>query len=192
MLIRALLFDFDGTLADTADLNWECYSLAFSEFGITINRRDYGQSIATRNWREFVPEILNEACVELSAELIADRKAWHYSRMSDHVKLNKSLLQLIMAQPTTMKTAIVTTASRRNVVNILRARGLENRFDLLVSGDDVRARKPHPDAYQKAAELLGVNSSECLVFEDSMVGIESANRFGAAVVQVAYEMQQWV
>ena len=96
------------------------------------------------------------------------------------------LLALLAGCRDRVRTALVTTASRANVDAILDAHGLRPDFDVVVTGDDVSRHKPDPEAYLLAAARLAVAPAQCLVFEDSDIGLKSARAAGMAVVRVAF------
>src|SRR5439155_12215676 len=81
--------------------------------------------------------------------------------------------------------AVATSASRLDVERLLDPLGLLNQFDAVVTAEDVRRGKPDPEVYLLAAESIGVPPGQCLVFEDSVVGIQAARRAGMRVIGVA-------
>ena len=105
--------------------------------------------------------------------------------MLDDVRLNEGLLALLRSARETFRTALVTTASRVNVLAVLERKRIADLFDTLVTGDDVSRHKPDPEAYQLAARRLGVAPALCLAFEDSAVGVASAQAAGMRVVAVS-------
>ena len=82
--------------------------------------------------------------------------------------------------------SISTTASGANVRAILDHFELASLFDLVVTGDDVAKHKPEPDAYRVAADRLGCAPEECVVIEDSDIGVAAGRAFGAPVLRVAF------
>jgi HAD superfamily hydrolase (TIGR01509 family) len=82
-----------------------------------------------------------------------------------------------------IKTALVTMSMRRMALAVAERAGA-NAFDIVVAGDDVTNGKPHPEAYLKAAKLLGVDISHCIAFEDSISGLHSAEASGALAIGV--------
>lgn len=76
------------------------------------------------------------------------------------------------------KTALASTARRKNLINALRFIGADNDFDLILSGENVKQGKPNPEIYLKVLEQMSVTPNEALVFEDSKVGFEAASASG--------------
>jgi beta-phosphoglucomutase len=80
--------------------------------------------------------------------------------------------------------AVATSATRRDVERVLVELGLRSRFDVVVTADDVRWGKPHPEVYLKAAAGLAVDPGACVVFEDAVVGVQAARAAGMRVIGV--------
>ena len=183
---RALLFDLDGTLVDTALANASAYAAALAEAGIAIRPAELSLRIAGRHWREFLPDVISEAGVYAAPAAIAARKAAIYPTFAAQARLNVGLVALLCAVRGQLQTALVTTASRVNVDAVLGARGLLGLFDVIVVGDDVTNHKPDPEAYELVMRRLNRRPEECLAFEDSPTGLASAARAGVPVVAVAF------
>lgn len=184
--IRALLFDLDGTIADTARVNVAAYQAALAEAGIQVQADRLGRLASGRHWKQFLPGLIEACGASADPAAIADRKKVLYAGMVGGVRLNGGLLALLAGCRDRMRTALVTTASRANVDAILDAHGLRPDFDVVVTGDDVSRHKPDPEAYLLAAARLAVAPAQCLVFEDSDIGLKSARAAGMAVVRVAF------
>ena len=186
MTLRALMVDLDGTLAHTAEANMMAYSEALREVGVTISREEFDSKVQGRHWKQFLPAILAEAGVDADPVAISRRKGEIYKARIGDVELNLPLVHLLIASRPHLKTALVTSAARISVEALLDAHGLASLFDVVVTGDDVREHKPHPEAYQTAAALLGVRPDESLIYEDSDIGIASAEAFGGHTLRVVF------
>jgi len=184
--LRALLFDLDGTLIDSAEANHAAYARALSEVGVEIDPGELARRAAGRQWRAFIPELLAAAGIECDAGHVARRKGELYRETIGQLQLNGPLLALAASVRPAMKTVLVTTASADNVSAILSHFGLRDAFDLVVTGDDVSRHKPDPEAYRLVLARLAVEAAQCLAFEDSDVGVSSALAAGIAVVRVAF------
>ena len=184
--LRALLFDLDGTLIDSADANHAAYSRALQEFGVHIEPDEVAKAAAGRQWRDFLPELLYEAGVERDPAAIAARKGELYRDALGDLRLNGALLALAASVGPEMKTALVTTASSQSVRAILDHPNLRHTFDCVVTGDDVTRHKPDPEAYLLAMARLQLDPRECLAFEDSDIGVASARAAGVSVVRVTF------
>lgn len=180
--LTALLVDLDGTLVDTGEANFAAYSAALSEAGIAVNRETFDRVAFGRHWQQFLPVLLEGTAAEPAT--IAARKQMLYVDMLSCTRLNHQLVALISVLRPTCKTGLVSSASRSSVIAILGAHDLQACFDVVVTGDDVVAHKPAPEAYLLAAHRLSVDPGNCLAIEDSAVGVESARRAGMAVLRI--------
>lgn len=186
MAPRAILIDFDGTLVDTGAANYESYAAALSEVGVTVDRSTFDRHVSGRSWREFLPRLLEEAGVVADCQSIAQRKRVLYGEKVAHLRINHGIVGLLCAARNTLRAGLVTTASRGSVEAILEHHALTTLFDVVITGDDVIRPKPDPEAYLLAAKRLSVAPDECLVFEDSEVGVASAHAAGMTVVRVVF------
>ena len=186
-ILRAIFVDLDGTLARTVDANSAAYQRALAEVGVTISQKQFEWKAQGRNWRQFLPEFLSDAGVDADPEKIADRKIEIYRSELPHIQINQALVSILeTGKSHQMKTALVTSASMSTVRTLLSVKEITHLFDTLVTGDDVRYHKPHPEPYILAAERLMVEPEECIVYEDSDVGFDSATAFGAHVIRVVF------
>jgi len=184
--VRALLFDLDGTLVDSAEVNYTAYSRALAEIGVQMEPHAIAEIAASRQWRDFLPELLRGAGVEADPARIASRKGELYRTVIGDMRVNRPLLALAASVRPAMRTGLVTTASASSVGAILAHFGMRELFDVVVTGDDVAQHKPDPEAYRLAAERLEVPVEACLAFEDSDAGAASAVAAGMAVVRVSF------
>jgi len=178
----ALLVDLDGTLVDTADANYAAYSAALREVGVSVERDAFERASHGKNWKSFLPTLLDG--VDAAPAAVAWRKAELYPSFFHLTRLNQAVKRLLVMSRGVWRTALVTTASRRNAEAILQFHGLRDLFDEIVTGDDALRHKPDPEAYRLAAKRLGVAPDLCIAVEDSDVGVASASAFGAAVLRV--------
>lgn len=189
-VIRALLVDLDGTLADTSEANFQAYARALKEgAGIDIDRQTFQAEAFGRNWRQFLPSMLVRGGSSVAAADIARRKTGLYRETIRHARFNEALLMLLRGRAPGVATALVTTASGANVASVLAQRpDIRSLFDLVITGDDVQRHKPDPEAYAMAARQLGVEPNECVVIEDSDIGMAAGLAFGAQVLRVSMDV----
>lgn len=185
-MVRGLLVDMDGTLVDTLAANYEAYAEALSGVGVSVTRETFDQVAAGRNWRQFLPALLAGEGNLADPAAVAALKTEIYPSKIPLTCLNKPLVALIEAGRPKWRTALVTTASAQNVSAVLRHHQLEKLFDTIVTGSDVDRHKPHPEAYHLAARRLQLDAAECLVIEDSDVGVASAAAFGAPCLRINF------
>ena len=181
--LKALLVDLDGTLIDSAEANFAAYRAALQAHGATLTREWWDANGFGRNWREFLPALLDGNSNVRSAE-IAARKAEIYPNYVAATLVNEPLVRLIRLLKPSLRVALVTSASHSAAALLLEVHDLRSLFDEVVTGDDVAVHKPSPLAFALAAERLGVRPEECMVIEDSEAGIAAAAAFGAPCLVV--------
>jgi HAD superfamily hydrolase (TIGR01509 family) len=181
------LFDLDGTLALSEHIKLEATQEICKEANIRpMTKKEYdlwaGAPIHT-----IFQEFLDKRGVTYTPELIHDlvtKRREAYDRRIHMVERHDPIVSLLQAITPHYKTALVTTTIRALGLKVVKSLGIEDLFDVMVFGDDVKHNKPDPEPYEHAAQLLGAKPEECLVFEDSESGITAATAFGAQVVKV--------
>jgi HAD superfamily hydrolase (TIGR01509 family) len=180
---QALLFDLDGTLANSMGLHNEAWIGALKERGHAMTAQILQEYAGIQNPRTI--ELFNERFGwKLDAiSVIADKEA-RFERNIAHVKPVEGVMAIAQKYRDEKKLAIVSGGHRELVKQILRALSAEDLFPVRVCAEDTKLGKPHPDPFLKAAELLGVKPEQCLVFEDGEAGIKGAKEAGMGVVRV--------
>jgi HAD superfamily hydrolase (TIGR01509 family) len=184
MTVKALLVDLDGTLADTEAANAAAYVEALEEVGVRVGVCDLARRAHGRHWSQFLPDILADAGSTSAPDAVAVRKRRIYETRLGQIRINHALASLIALVRPMCGTGLVTTAASPTVTALLKCHGLAGHFDVVVTGDDVEFRKPHPEAYLRAAQLLGITPQDCLAFEDSDVGVAAARAAGTSFIRI--------
>lgn len=186
--IKLIICDFDGTLVDTRQANYFAYRDAMQESGYTLKAEQYNECFGLR----FV-ELMAKLGIkdEQVMKKIKDRKAALYPSHFDKIKINKKLVGFIEAfKKSGGKTALASTASLKNIQNVLEFTRLNHLFDTIISGDDITKPKSDPECYIKAMQLLNVQPDECLIFEDAPIGIAAAAASGASYIVVKEDFHE--
>jgi HAD superfamily hydrolase (TIGR01509 family) len=184
---RAVLFDMDGTLAENAHLHHRAWELTLLE------RYGYGLSpteakVHGGKTKAIVESLLGNVFPdEASADEFHEYKEAKYRQIAkDQIAPVAGLLEFLKhLEAQGKKMALVTSADLKNTSFVLEALDLESRFEVRVMGQDVKNGKPHPEPFLLGASKLGVAAADCLVFEDSLIGVTSGSSAGARVVGVA-------
>lgn len=175
--MKLIIVDLDGTLFDTKDVNYHAYKDAIKPYGYDIDYQYYCAFCNGRHYLDFLPKITTNDKETLAA--IHKAKKVVYRNHLDKAVLNNGLVDIIRLMKTEYKTAVVTTASRENCYDILSKFDLIELFDLILTHDDITKAKPDPEGFLKAMRYFDVESTDTIIFEDSDVGLEAAERSGA-------------
>lgn len=171
-----IMVDLDGTLFDTKEVNYLAYFDAMKEFGYHLDRDYFYNHCNGKHYLDFLPEItVNDPKMLMQ---IHNVKLDRYQMYLYMARPNSALIKLLSMCRKCCKIALVTTASKLNTINILKQFDLLVLFDLLVTGDDVKNRKPDPEGFLKAMDYFGVGAQDAVVFEDSNIGIQAAKAAG--------------
>ena len=180
--IKLIICDFDGTLVDTREANYLAYRDVLKDIDYDLSLEKYNECFGLR-FEEFMQR-LGITDNDLMKK-IRTGKAEIYPRYFDKIKINKNLVGFIKAfRESGGKTALASTSSRHNLLNVLNYKGLNNLFDAVISGDEVVKSKPDPECYIKAMKMFNVQPDEYLIFEDAPVGIAAATASGASYIIV--------
>jgi HAD superfamily hydrolase (TIGR01509 family) len=184
-LYRALLFDLDGTLAETDSLHLPTWVDALEPYGVEVDEAFYRDKISGRSTAEIVRELLPELTDE-QGRSIGDAKEASFRERASELEPLPGLVDFVeRGRKRGMRIALVTNAPEENVKMILLALKLRDFFDTVVLADEVEAVKPDPAPYRAALEKIGVPAEEALAFEDSISGISSSVAAGIPTVGIA-------
>ncbi|RDV00749.1 HAD family hydrolase [Trinickia dinghuensis] len=174
----SLLFDLDGTLANTDEHHFGAFQVLLGERGRSISIETYQSRImgATNDviMREFFPDV-----PEHLHPALADRKEALFRASVTHMEPAAGALKIFeWARSRGVGIAVVTNAPRANAELMLNGLGLADRIDTLVIGDELPRGKPDPLPYLTGLERLGASAERALAFEDSLSGIRAASAAG--------------
>lgn len=180
-MIRGAIFDMDGTLVDNSAVHVEAFGIFCERYGVHGWQEKLAQSFGMGNddiMRRIMPE---EVIREKGLAALADEKEAIYREIyAPTIRPVAGLVDLLARlRAAGVRLAVGSSGCRTNIDFVLEKCGIEERFDVIVSGDRVAHCKPDPEIYLTAAAALGLEPSECVVFEDAKAGIESARRAGA-------------
>lgn len=193
MTLSALIFDVDGTLAETEDLHRVAFNRAFAEAGLdwSWSPARYRDLLSTTGGKERMARFAREMRASILPETIRDLhacKTRHYTALiaEGAAGLRPGVRDLIAAaRRSGLKLGIATTTSPQNVEALVRAawgRPAAEIFDAIAAGDEVTAKKPDPEVYSLCLARLACLPEEALAFEDSANGLRAAKAAGLATI----------
>ncbi|MFI3258885.1 MAG: HAD family phosphatase [Rikenellaceae bacterium] len=184
MQTRLLLIDFDGTLVDTRQANYRAYRDVLKEIKIDLDETQYLKEYYGMRCGEFLRRMGFTDSYEIDG--LRRRKIEIYPNHFNTVKLNEWLWGFAQDfRRQGGKVWIVSTGQTINIRNVMVHLEMEDCFDGVITGADVRNSKPAPECFLKAMAAEGCTPEETLIFEDSVVGLEAARKSGAQFIKVS-------
>ncbi len=180
---KGLIFDCDGTLADTMPLHWQSWHEEMARYGVTCPQEfleaHKGAPVAD------IVQIYNETFgARLDpVQFAADKELRSYRKLPE-VKPIQPVVDLVHQARGNYPMAVVSGGNRRNVELTLRVLGLRDDFITVITADDGFPAKPEPSMLIEAAKRIDVTPEFCQVFEDGDFGIEAARRAGMIATDV--------
>ncbi|WP_420239349.1 HAD family hydrolase [Telmatobacter bradus] len=180
---RAYLFDCDGTIVDSMPLHYRAWSRALGMWGCTFDEALF-YAWGGKPASEIIADLNQMQGLKMPVEQVAEDKEEMYFEMLPSLEVIPETLEPIEAQYGKLPFAVVSGGRRKSVINALTAVGLLDKFPVIVGAEDYTRSKPAPDPYLTGAARLGVAPEHCLVFEDTLLGIEGAKAAGMASVLI--------
>ncbi|MGJ4970056.1 HAD family hydrolase [Bradyrhizobium sp. HKCCYLRH1073] len=180
---RALLFDIDGTLADTDALHLQAFNAVFGPYGHVFDRARAARELLGRSNLSISAQFLPDQPPERRAAVMAQKEEVFRSLAAGAVQPLPGLTVLLdRAAAAAIPVVAVTNAPRANAELILHGLGLMDRFRAVVIGDELPHGKPHPLPYLEGLRAIDAVPERSVAFEDSRAGIAAATAAGIATV----------
>ncbi len=171
-MIKAVIFDRDGVLLDSEYANVRSGELAFGELGVTLTDTEK-KSIVGRHPEEYTQPILmkHNLSYDKLEKLLRDR---YYELFESTPVFEETIQMLKDIHAAGITLALCTSAAKGSTVRLLEGLGIKDLFQEIVTKEDYSRRKPDPEPYLVTAQKLGIAPQDCLVIEDSEVGLKAA------------------
>ncbi len=174
-MLKAVIFDLDGTLTDSDKVHFQVFQALFAQRGKEINKAFYKEKISGRQNEAIVAEFFSELSAAEGEAFSANKEALFRTQAKGLLEPMPGLTEFLSnIQANGLAAAVVTNAPPKNAKFMLETLGLSERFDPVVIADRLPRGKPDPLPYQTALDLLAIQAEEAVVFEDSTAGIRSA------------------
>ncbi|MFH1504312.1 MAG: beta-phosphoglucomutase family hydrolase [Candidatus Omnitrophota bacterium] len=176
MKFKGAIFDLDGVIVDTVPLHFKAWKRMFNEYGKSFDFDEY------KNKVDGIPRIDGARAVlsnlsEQELDQAAAKKQDYFLEFLDieEIKVYQSTAALTRElRDAGVKRSVI--SSSKNCRQILERVNLIDLYDVIITGNDIKKGKPEPDVFLLAAEKLGLEPKECVVFEDAVLGVEAAKR----------------
>ena len=185
-MIKALIFDMDGTIVDNMGVHTAVWLDVLAGFGVKITAAEFQATMAGMTSPETLRKLVNPEMTDAQVAEVTRRKEERYrEQYRATMQPLPGLVSLLQeTRQAGMSLAVATAAGNENIDFVMNGLALWDYFDAVVGADDVARGKPHPDLFLLAAKRLNVSPEHCLVFEDALTGIEAARRAGMAVIAI--------
>ncbi|QYK43598.1 MAG: HAD-IA family hydrolase [Paracoccaceae bacterium] len=179
----AIIFDVDGTLAETEEVHRRAFNETFARMGLLWHwtGADYARLLTTTGGKERIRRHMDETgAPPTDVAMLHAAKTERYVQLiaEGQIVLREGIGALVVAaRRAGLKLAVATTTSRPNVEALARAvwgRSASEVFDVIAAGDEVAAKKPAPDVYRLALDRLGLPAARTVALEDSRNGLRAA------------------
>ena len=182
---RAVIWDMDGVIADTAPYHYKAWQQVFRKRGVSYTEDDFKRKFGQRN-DTIIRSAMGEQISQNDMDTIAEEKEKAYRTLArGNIKPlpgAEGLLRSLGEHG--FGAAIASSAPTENIRLVTRSLGINGCFQAIVSGHEVTKGKPNPQGFLLAAQKLGVEPAHCIVIEDAVAGVEAARRAGMRCIAV--------
>jgi len=188
---KAVIWDMDGIIADTGPYHLKGWQTVFRKRGANYTEEDYRRNTGKRN-DSIIRNILGEKTAQNEITTITREKGEVFRQLvSQNIRPFPGVIKLITSlKEHGFKIAIASSAPIENIQLITQNLKIDNYFDAIVSGWEVTKGKPDPQIFLLAAEKLGVETEDCIVIEDAIVGVSASKRAGICCIAVTNTNQK--
>ena len=184
-MIKLIIFDLDGVLVEAKDIHFEALNRALGKYAIDWNEHlSIYDGLKTTQKLQMLTE--RKGLPESSHELVWEAKQYWTLQMLKELKPNQTLQSVMNALVEDgYKLAVCSNSIRKTVLTTLSKLGIIEFMDLIISNEDVKNSKPHPEMYWKAISVMSCLPEETLIVEDSPYGLLAASRSKSHILRVA-------
>jgi len=180
---KGLIFDLDGTIADTMPIHYIAWKKTVARYGVELSYKIF-YSLAGVPVYETVNELNKIFSVNMDAGLVSTEKELEYERNMYLAKPIQPAIDLIKKYAGTLPLSIGTGTGRKIAEKTLEIIGIKSYFPIIVTSDDITIGKPNPETFLQCAKLMNVEPSKCQVFEDSELGFQAARKAGMMMTDI--------
>lgn len=180
---KALIFDLDGTLADTMPLHFKAWSKAAEINNFQLTEKLFLECAGLPT-QKIVGIINQKHNLNLNPQKFSDLKETFFRHEMEQIKAIDPIANIVYKYYGKLPMAVGTGGRKSIALQTLKLLELDTYLPIVVTGDDVNAHKPAPDTFLRCAQLMNIDPSQCQVFEDAERGIQAAKNAGMMVTDV--------
>ena len=181
---KAAIFDMDGTMFDTERIWKENWERKIVEFGFDSDP-EFPKNVCGTSGEKML-EVIRRFYPNIDAAAFRDAVTDAVNKSIDYeVPAKEGLYEIVeYFRSQGMKLAVASSSQQEKIKHCVKLAGLEGKFDMLFSGNDIEHGKPAPDIFLKAADAMGVDPTECYVLEDGLNGVYAGIASGATTIMI--------
>ncbi len=180
---QGLIFDFDGTLADTMPLHWQAWQSVRSRHTFEFTESRF-YALGGIPSRDILTEINREQGLALDVQALTKEKEESYLALLSSVRPIEPILQIVRQNVGRLPMAVASGGTRRVIQKVLAHLNIDSLFRTIVTSEDVTHQKPAPDIFLEGARRIGVAPELCRAYEDTELGLAAIRAAGMEAVDV--------
>jgi beta-phosphoglucomutase family hydrolase len=182
-MIRGLIFDCDGTLADTMPLHWKAWQTVTQRYRLHFSEERF-YALGGVPSRDILKMLGEEQGLEIDHLAVAKEKEAAYLPMLPHVREIEFVTRIARDNFGLMPLAVASGGMKHVIEQVLNHLGIRQLFSAVVTSEDVQRQKPAPDIFLEAARRIGVKPHSCRAYEDTDLGMEAIRAAGMEAIDV--------
>ena len=183
MIFEGIIFDCDGTLADTMPLHWKAWRTVAERHGFHFSEERF-YALGGVPSRDILQQINEEQNLALDTCQVSREKEEAYLPHLKEARVVEPVVEVAFSQYGKVPMAVATGGTRKVISQVLSHLGIDHLFAQLVTSEDVARQKPAPDIFLEAAKRIGVPPKKCLAYEDTDLGLQAIAAAGMKGVDV--------
>lgn len=183
MIFEGIIFDCDGTLADTMPLHWEAWRTVAKRHGFHFPEERF-YALGGVPSRDILRQINEEQNLDLDTFQVSQEKEEAYLPRLKEARVVEPVVEVAFSHYGKVPMAVATGGTRKVISQVLSHLGIDHLFAQLVTSEDVARQKPAPDIFLEAAKRIGVHPEKCLAYEDTDLGLQAIAAAGMKGVDV--------
>jgi beta-phosphoglucomutase family hydrolase len=182
-MIQGLIFDCDGTLADTMPFHWRAWQTVTTRYGIVFPEERF-YALGGVPSRHILTTLREEQKLSIDPLAVAKEKENAYLELLAHVAPIEIVVAIARENFGRIPLAVASGGTRQVIERVLAHVGIRDLFAAVVTSEDVTHQKPAPDIFLEAARRIGVPPQFCRAYEDTDIGMEAIRSAGMEAVDV--------